>query len=158
MEHVLCFILGAPDRPGLLGKVVEVVRQHDVDIRRLHAVPSEAGRCLFVVSVGVDCALRFGSLLHRVRYCAKPLLLQRVPTELGTAKGHDCGSEPLRQWLHEAPGALVGAPVVKWKLEALRLAAGSPEPEELPTSKQGVTPTVLPSVSSPGPALVVGLA
>lgn len=81
-QCVLAFLLVAPDRRGLMSDVVEHVKKHNVDLRRLSAEPRGDHLCLLVAAVSVDCALRFGSLLHTLRHWTKPHLLERVPTEL----------------------------------------------------------------------------
>eukprot|EP00933_Yihiella_yeosuensis_P036936 TRINITY_DN30788_c0_g2_i1.p1 TRINITY_DN30788_c0_g2~~TRINITY_DN30788_c0_g2_i1.p1 ORF type:complete len:391 (-),score=67.28 TRINITY_DN30788_c0_g2_i1:274-1347(-) len=87
-RFVLAFLLIAEDRPGLLGEVITVIREQGLDTRRLNAEPFRrpgAGHCLcrFFAEVTTDCALRFGSLMHHLRYATRPSKLQRVPTELG---------------------------------------------------------------------------
>lgn len=74
------------------------------------------------MTVGVDSALRFGSLLHMLREHATPLLLQRVPVE--TKQGWmKKSSKALLEWLDDSPPPLASSLVRMWKEEALRHAS-----------------------------------
>ncbi|CAK0903079.1 unnamed protein product [Prorocentrum cordatum] len=122
----LSFVMLVEDRPGVMREVVEAVREHGMDMRRFVAEPRGPGRCLIIVKVCVDCALRFGSLLHCVRYRTRPLLLQRVPAELAAppAPGAPAAAArtPLGPWFEEAPAGLDPDQVREWKAEALKFA------------------------------------
>lgn len=112
--HRQSFMLVAEDRPGLMFEVVAVVRECGLEFQRFSAEPCGDCLCIMVAAVQTDCALRFGSLMHNLRYRSEPLLLQRIPTELT--------GEALDQWTNEpVPMMLDDSPVWNWKKEATDL-------------------------------------
>ncbi|CAE7825193.1 unnamed protein product [Symbiodinium sp. CCMP2592] len=113
-----CFMLVAEDKPGLMVEVVAVVRDCGLDFQRFSAEPCGDGLCVMVAAVQTDCALRFGSLMHNLRYRAEPVLLQRLPTELS--------GEALQEWMLKVPfEPLADLSVWSWKREALSLVMPS---------------------------------
>lgn len=106
------FMLVAEDRPGLMVEVVAVVRECGLEFQRFSAEPCGDCLCIMVAAVETDCALRFGSLMHNLRYRSEPLLLQRIPTDLV--------DEALDEWIREVPAAM-NQPVGTWKREAFAL-------------------------------------
>ncbi|CAJ1338953.1 unnamed protein product [Effrenium voratum] len=111
------FMLVAEDKPGLMADVVAVARESGLDFQHFSAKPCDHGLCTMVAAVQTDCALRFGSLLHNLRYRAEAVLLQRLPTELST--------DALERWTFEAPPS-PGLPTWNWKKEALNLVTLEP--------------------------------
>eukprot|EP00913_Durusdinium_trenchii_P029591 g27735.t1 len=103
---------GGEDRPGLMVEVVAVVRECGLEFQRFSAEPCGDCLCIMVAAVETDCALRFGSLMHNLRYRSEPLLLQRIPTDLV--------DEALDEWIREVPAAM-NQPVGTWKREAFAL-------------------------------------
>ncbi|CAK0880876.1 unnamed protein product, partial [Prorocentrum cordatum] len=87
----LCFLMLVGDKPGVVSEVVEAIREHRIDMTRFVAEPRCHELCLIIAKVRVDCTLRFGSLLHSIRYRTQPLLLE---------------SACRRSWAPRPPGAL----------------------------------------------------
>lgn len=114
-EHILTFLLIAEARQGLMGEIVASARERGLDFNRLHVEPQSSGFWSVVAEVNTDCALRFGSLMHSLRYRTEPLLLQRLPKELNETGW--------AAWLQQAPPLLDPALVLDWKQEALALVS-----------------------------------